>query len=233
VKHNNCFRLVPWDRESNAVTGGTGPSADGLCVADPRAHGGREGKAKYRIVPWNESGGCVIGNSSTGQGAYAVADPRPQRWIDGRRAFEGGGHYGVSAWGEPSATVLSAAKLDRGPFSVADPRLPGPDDRPSPAPVIIALDGTWHRPFTTLELAVLQGYDPAQLMEAPLSGKGHTTWRQHIGNRVPPPAAQAIAEVFGETLLRAALGEGWRLDTREVWVRQVIATMDVAGLGAP
>ena len=64
-------------------------------------------------------------------------------------------------------------------------------------------------------------------MLTPLTGTSHTDWREHIGNRVPTHAATAIAEVFGEALLRHELGEGWRLDAREVWVRRLLAAVAV------
>lgn len=68
--------------------------------------------------------------------------------------------------------------------------------------MIRALDGTWHRPFTTLELAALQGMvDLEETLE--LHGTSDSAWRERIGNAVPPPAAQAIAGVMGRTLLLA------------------------------
>jgi hypothetical protein len=92
--------------------------------------------------------------------------------------------------------------------------------KPPPAvPVIIAADGTWHRPLTTLELAVLQGF-PAVWKGAPLqlAGTSSSAWRERIGNAVPPPAAQAIGERMLVTLLQADL-EAFVLDGgSSVWV---------------
>jgi hypothetical protein len=51
----------------------------------------------------------------------------------------------------PSLTVASAAVFWN---SVADPRMRESTDQL--VAVVRALDGTWHRPFTTLELAALQ-----------------------------------------------------------------------------
>lgn len=65
-----------------------------------------------------------------------------------------GGHYGVVPWDGPVGAVSASAMHDNGRWSVADPRLPAANDRL--ACVIESLDGTWHRPFTTFELAAIQ-----------------------------------------------------------------------------
>lgn len=61
--------------------------------------------------------------------------------------------------------------------------------------VIRSADGTWHRPLTTLELALLQSL-PATIHGQPLvlAGGKHSKARELIGNLVPPKAAEAIAE---------------------------------------
>ncbi|KVA45295.1 DNA methyltransferase [Burkholderia cepacia] len=93
--------------------------------------------------------------------------------------------------------------------------------------VIRALDGTWHRPFTTLELAVLQSLvEPEEYLE--LDGLSDQAWRERIGNAVPPDAAQAIAEVMGTTLLLAESGETFQLSSTPVWVRQIAIALTVA-----
>lgn len=107
---------------------------------------------------------------------------------------------------------------------------------------IRSLDGTWHRPFTTLELAALQSLvDPEQyLIDADmadwrrrqitgtgnqlmfkLDGDSDQAWRERIGNAVPPKAAKAVAEVMGSTLLLAESGETFQLSSTPIWVRDV------------
>jgi hypothetical protein len=85
--------------------------------------------------------------------------------------------------------------------------------------VIIAKDGTWHRPLTTLELAALQGL-PTVLEGKPLAlaGKSVSRWRERIGNAVPVQAATAIADTLLTALLAAALGT-WTLGGTGIWVR--------------
>ncbi|MFO7180890.1 MAG: DNA cytosine methyltransferase [Pseudomonadota bacterium] len=127
------------------------------------------------------------------------------------------GSYRVLSWEEAARTVTGSARIDNGPFAVADPRKP-----PDFTPVIIAADGTWHRPLTTLELAVLQGF-PAEIDGKPLEldGTSQSAWRERIGNAVPPPAAQAIAERMLVALVEADMG-GFSLrgDDLPVWVEQ-------------
>ncbi|MBY8604186.1 DNA cytosine methyltransferase [Burkholderia arboris] len=262
VKHNNCFRIVPFDQPAGVVTGGTGPSAGGqgvadprppagplfskykvtewashagtvigrddqgaYAVADPRASTGFEGAGKYRVTSFDEPAGTVIARSDSGQGAFAVADPRPGMRRERGDAYLTGGHYGVVGWDQHSGAVSAAAGHDNGRWSVADPRMPAANEKT--VAVIRALDGTWHRPFTTLELAVLQSLvEPEEYLE--LDGLSDQAWRERIGNAVPPDAAQAIAEVMGTTLLLAKSGETLQLSSTPVWVRPVAIALTVS-----
>ena len=226
VKHNNCFRVVRWDRPAGTVTGGGHPSAGGAAVADPRQSGPLF--AKYAVTPWSESAGTVIAGSTTGQGAFAVADPRSGMDAD-RAAYLTGGHYGVVPWTGTAGAVSAAACHDNGRWSVADPRMPAATDHL--VAVIQADDGTWHRPFTTLELAALQSLvDPEEQLE--LDGLSDQAWRERIGNAVPSDAAEAIASEMGRTLLLAWSGETFSLSAAPVWVRQVAVGLSVAQGGA-
>lgn len=226
-KHNNCFRVVRWQREAGTVTGGGHPSSGGQCVADPRPAGELFGK--YAVTPWEDAAGTVISGSTTGQGAFAVADPRggmdPQRG-----AYLTGGHYGVTRWDAPSGAISAAACHDNGRWSVADPRLPEAGEHL--VAVIQALDGTWHRPFTTLELAALQSLfdpeDPAEAAAFGLDGTSDSAHRERIGNAVPCAAAEAIAGEMGRTLLLAWSGETFALSSAPVWVRPVVAGLQLA-----
>jgi len=230
VKHNNCFRVVRWAGPSGTVTGGGHPSAGGQCVADPRPSGELFGK--YAVTDWADAAGTVISGSTTGQGAFAVADPRSGMAAD-RQAYLTGGHYGVVPWSQPSGAVSAAACHDNGRWSVADPRLPEAGDHL--VAVIRAEDGTWHRPFTTLELAALQSlFDPEDPEEAAafgLDGTSDQAWRERIGNAVPRKSARYMADEFLRTLLLADAGETFQLSAAPVWVRPVAAAL-MLGTGA-
>lgn len=222
AKHSNEYRIARWDRAAGAVTSAHGT---GQAVADPRSSTSFGGKGKYIVTPFDGAANTVIGGSTTGQGAFAVADPR----VLGRQrgdAYLTGGHYGVVGWDETSGTVSAAGAHDNGRWSVADPRcLPAAADKL--VAVIRALDGTWHRPFTTFELAALQSLvEPEEQLE--LDGLSDQDWRERIGNAVPPKAAQAIGEVMGTTLLLAWSGETFMLSSQPIWVRPVAVALAVA-----
>lgn len=223
AKHSNEFAIVRWDRAARAVTSAHGT---GQAVADPRDHAGF---AKYAVTGYSSPAGTVISGSTTGQGAFAVADPRALQRGKGD-AYLTGGHYGVVPWAGPSGAVSAAACHDNGNWSVADPRpMPAPADKLVAR--ILALDGTWHRPFTTLELAALQSLVDPEDSWVPwrLHGESDQAWRERIGNAVPRDAAEAIAEVMGETLLLAMTGETFLLSARPVWVRPVALALAVQG----
>jgi len=223
AKHSNEFRIMRWDRAAQAVTSAHG---SGQAVADPRD---LHGFAKYAVTGYDAPAGTVISGSTTGQGAFAVADPRAMSREKGDHYLTGG-HYGVLPWDGTSMAVSASACHDNGWWSVADPRpMPAPADKLVAR--IRALDGTWHRPFTTLELAALQSLLDPEDSWVPwrLDGESDQAWRERIGNAVPSDAAEAIAEVMGETLLLAWSGETFLLSARPVWVRPVAMALAVQG----
>lgn len=245
----------PWNEPAPVVTGkmfvGGGPNA----VADPRAATAFDGKGKYRVTKWSAAAGTVISASTTGNGAYAVADPRadarhsgaisvadeslpsngafaiadPRPGLDRSKGddYYGAGHFGVVPWTAPSGAVCSAAGYDNGPWSVADPRQTLPEATHRLVAVIRSLDGTWHRPFTTFELAGLQSLiEPEQQLE--LDGLSDADWRERIGNAVPPDAAQAIADTMATTLLLAWSGTSFMLSDVPIWVRPIAIALAVS-----
>lgn len=223
VRHNNVYRVCKMDGPAGTVTGGQSPSAGGQCIADPRRPG--EGFGKYLVTPWNQAAGTVIAGSTTGQGAFAVQDPMPGMKREKGDAYLTGGHYGVVDWNGQAGAVSASARQDNGRWSVADPRMPEPSEKLTC--VIESLDGTWHRPFTTLELAALQSLvEPEEWLE--LDGLSDQAWRERIGNAVPPAAAEAIAQVMGTTLLLAEAGETFMLSNMPVWVQPVAVALSVA-----
>ncbi|MFK3642336.1 DNA cytosine methyltransferase [Pseudomonas protegens] len=223
VRHNNVYRVCKMEGPAGTVTGGQSPSAGGQCIADPRRPG--EGFGKYLVTPWDQAAGTVIAGSTTGQGAFAVQDPMPGMKREKGDAYLTGGHYGVVDWNGQAGAVSASARQDNGRWSVADPRMPEPSEKLTC--VIESLDGTWHRPFTTLELAALQSLvEPEEWLE--LDGLSDQAWRERIGNAVPPAAAEAIAQVMGTTLLLAEAGETFMLNSMPVWVQPVAIALSVA-----
>jgi site-specific DNA-cytosine methylase len=215
-----------WDEATGAVTGQSACGGGAHSIADPRMPpSDTRHYNMFRVIRWAKASCCVTGSQQVGSGAACVADPRTGMAVD-RPAYLNGGHFGVLPWDSTSGAVPSSACHDNGRWSVADPRMPTPDQK------LIALitseDGTWHRPFTTFELAALQSLvDPEEQLE--LDGLSDQAWRERIGNAVPSDAAQAIASEMGRTLLLAWSGETFQLSAAPVWVRQVAVAVSVAG----
>lgn len=225
---DNHYGVERWTDPAPTITGATRPVAGAVSVGDPRfTHSPNAHRNKFRVERWEEPAGTVIGATRPGSGGMVIADPRiaaaasiserDDNWA--KRP----GYMHVLRWAEPSSAITGAARVSgsNAPAAVADPRIPDWDDTPDPPPVIISEDGTWHRPLTTFELAALQGNDVFDADGVPLvlDGKSHTAFRERIGNEVPPPAAQAIAEEMLKTLLAADAGATFTLGSSGIWVR--------------
>lgn len=248
-KHSNEFRIVAWDRAAMAVTSAHGT---GQAVADPRRDG--HAYAKYSVAAYDGPARTVISGSTTGQGAFAVADVRAGLQRAAGDHYLTGGHYGVVPWDASSGAVSASACHDNGPWSLADPRASAGDQAAAsaiamPAPNdklvcrIQAVDGTWHRPFTTLELAALQSLiDPEEWFSPEgaggkgehftLDGASDQRWREGIGNAVPRKSAKAIGQVMGQTILLARSGETFALGSTPIWVRPLAVALSVDQTGA-
>jgi len=246
--HKSIYKVSPWEETGNTVTGAAGPNNGAIVVNDPRVSGGYSNKRKvlnwndpattvtgtpdiqsgaqsiadsriekfnhsYRVTPWNEAGGTVTSGVSPSNGAVTVADPR-------LGCSCRNGSYGVQRWDKPSSTVIGAGDIHSGAAAIADPRIPKDSEILDPPPVIIALDGTWHRPLTTFELAMLQGFPQTLSDGSPLTlaGNSDARWRERIGNAVPPPAADAIAEEILTSFLASEFNDDWRLSASGIWV---------------
>ncbi|QBI82463.1 hypothetical protein [Pseudomonas phage vB_Pae_CF63a] len=226
VRHNNVFRVVSMGSHAGTVTGGHSPSSGGQAVADPRYHNWHPGASsrKLHVGEWGSATGTVTGSQQVASGALSIADPRVLDRTKGD-AYLTGGHYGVVGFDQSAGAVSASARHDNGRWSFADPRMPAANDRLTW--FIQSLDGTWHRPFTTLELAALQSLvDPEEQLI--LDGLSDSDWRERIGNAVPPHAAEAIAGVMGTTLLLAEQGETFMLSNTPIWVRPVAMALSVA-----
>lgn len=237
---NHAFRIVDWRVPSPAI------STAQVAVADPRYSWTGAHESKMRVQHFDEPSRTITSSDRVGSGALAVADPRHQMVRETRAAFDGGGHYGVVRWDETSGAISASAMHDNGRWSVADPRptlsaasnedvksyeLPKAGDRL--VCLICALDGTWHRPITTLEMAALQSlFDPDDFREFELHGKSDSAWREGIGNAVPCDSATAIATVMGRTLLAVWSGQTFMLSSEPIWVKPLAIALSVDTSGA-
>jgi site-specific DNA-cytosine methylase len=215
------YRVTSFDEAGGTVIARSDTGQGAYAVADPRHAGTAKHNNEFRIVPWNDAAGTVTGAHGTGS---CVQDPRLTNQRVAGDAYVNNGHYGVVPWDGASGAVSAAAGHDNGRWSVADPRLPAASK--NLVCVIRSLDGTWHRPFTTLELAALQSLvDPEAMLE--LDGLSDQAWRERIGNAVPPAAARAIAEEMGRTLLLAWTGQTFALGSTPIWVRNVAVALSL------
>ena len=222
--HGQQFGVIRWAESSPTIPGQTMPGQGTFSVADPRPNWNRH-SGNYRVIPFDQHAGTIIaGGKGVQGGQQSVADPRILHRGKGDNYLTGG-HYGVIGFDQHAGAIAASSRYDSGRFSVADPRIPAADDRLTC--IIRSLDGTWHRPFTTLEKAALQSLvDPEEYLV--LDGMSDKDWSERIGNAVPPHAAEAIADVMGTTLLLAAQGETFMLNNTPIWVRNVAMALSVA-----
>jgi len=222
--HGQQFGVISWNDSSPTIPGQTMPGQGTFSVADPRPNWNRH-SGNYRVIPFNQPAGTIIaGGKGVQGGQQSVADPRILHRGKGDNYLTGG-HYGVIPFDQHCGAIAASSRYDSGRFSVADPRIPAAGDRLTC--IIRSLDGTWHRPFTTLEKAALQSLvEPEEQLI--LDGLSDKDWSERIGNAVPPKAAKAIGQVMGTTLLLAAAGETFMLNSMPIWVRPVAVALSVA-----
>lgn len=231
--HQNKFRVGPWSEPTGTVIGTSkGPGSGALAVADPRP--GWEARRGNNLIvsEWDEASNTIIGGGKGVQGGWlSVADPRPGLASARTGQYRTAGHYGVVPWSEHSNAITGSGGHDNGSNNVADPRLPEPAEKLGC--IIVAEDNTWHRPFTTLEVAALQSiFDPEAYQHFQLYGRGDGELRTWIGNAIPRAAAKAMAEQFGQALLLAITGQTLILTASSVWVQPMIAAIQCGDTGA-
>lgn len=221
--HGQQFGVIRWAESAPTIPGQTMPGQGTFSVADPRPNWNRH-SGNYRVIRYDQPAGTIIaGGKGVQGGQQSVADPRILHRGKGDNYLTGG-HYGVIGFNQHSGAIAASSRYDSGRFSVADPRIPAADERLTC--IIRSLDGTWHRPFTTLEKAALQSLvEPEEYLV--LDGMSDKDWSERIGNAVPPHAAEAIAGVMGTTLLLAEAGETFMLSNTPIWVRPVAVALSV------
>lgn len=216
-RHSDCYRVTPWDETGVTVKGSHRVGGGDTAVADPRL-GCAPRAGAYGVMSYECTAPTVAASVDVHAGTAAVADPR----LGGDREILRPMRSNAEPSGEREVLHLQAAQGDeqrgrkRSPkvdatggrrarsAAACVPPLPGPQARG--AWVILSPWGCWHRPCTTLEVALLQGL-PARVHGAPLNfyglGLSDSDAREVIGNGVPPPSAKAVAEEFGQALLEA------------------------------
>ncbi len=217
--------VADWDKPISTISGKAAVTSSN-CVAAVADHrfGCKMRAGNFLVQNWEKPSQTVYASADVHSGAAAVADPMI-------RCKPRAGAYGVHDMEKPAVTISGSLDIHQGCAAVADNRIPEdistphefriPDDNEKldPPPILISPWGFWHRPLTTLELAALQGF-PVMLEDGSplvLDGKSDAKWREKIGNAVPPPAAEAIAEYMLQSLVANKCGD-LLLSFTEVWV---------------
>lgn len=221
TRHTSHYRVERYDGPAHTVTGASHVANGRICISDPKLpERGSRHPGVYQIVRYDETAPTITG-TRFGSGALAIQDPRIG-------CAPRAGTYGVMGWDETGKTIIGAGDIHAGAAAVADPRIPEgeggethkfPEDKERGVWIIVAEDGTWHRPLTTFELAALQGF-PVTLHDGrpfQLTGKSDAKWRERIGNAVPPQAAQAIAETMLRSLMATA-DNTFLMSAEDIWV---------------
>jgi len=228
----DSWGVVDPDKPSVTVRGKQVVQSSRASVADPRLNCEPRSGA-YGMQDPGKAAGTIVGHHKHDNSPGSVADPRLAH--EPRR-----GTMGVLAEDAPAPTVRGHHSMRQAPGAVVDSRgwpvpthelviegetmvLYGPPvDLASKRPclmVIRAPDGTWHRPLTDRELATLQGFPIDCQLEGPSSSsKTKIGRREHIGNAIPPPTAEAIAREVALTLEVSAAGSMRLLANGIVWV---------------
>ncbi|ETT54798.1 C-5 cytosine-specific DNA methylase [Paenibacillus sp. FSL R7-269] len=215
-RFTNQFKMQSWQEPAKTVTGDTDIQSGAQLIADPRCNAPLQPDC-YGVQEWNRASKTIRGASRIMQSTSSIADPR---LTCAPRADT----MGVQKWSEPAKTVTGTADIHSGAAAVADPRIPEPDERC--AMIIIAEDGTWHRPLTTFEMAMLQSF-PQYLPDGrpfQLEGCSDAKAREYIGNAVPRDTAEEMGNVVLMAGAEAEAGIPFELSWNPVWVVPEVGT---------
>jgi hypothetical protein len=216
---DHCYGVLPWTSPSFTVHGTVHPGTGAYTVADPRVPLRRdtpenEGDRVDETSNLSLSYPATFGTISLDEATKTIS---PEGTIGGPFAIVDSAHASVAfisnAKDSPFIMTTTTRPLKRAPyFREAQKRVDVPV-------VILAKDGTWHRPLTPLELAVLQDL-PATVDGKPLqlAGTSVSAVVERIGNCVPRGAARGVGNVMLECLLSSDVGAGLLPSGGKVWV---------------
>lgn len=208
--HGTIYKVCRSNEPSPTVTGAHRPNNGAMCITDPRLseRAGRH-PGVYQVVRMDDASPCVTGTRFGS--AALVADTR-------LGCSPRAGTYGVQGWNETGKTVTGAGDVHSGTAAIADPRIPEDTDRGTW--ILVAEDGTWHRPMTTFELAMLQSF-PQYLPDGrpfQLEGCSDAKAREYIGNAVPRDSAEHMGNVILFAGAQAEAGLAFEMSWDSVWV---------------
>ncbi|GGI98249.1 DNA cytosine methyltransferase [Paenibacillus hunanensis] len=208
----DSYGVQEWDTTAKTVRSANRIMQSAGSVSDPRVPD-RPGRYtdQFRMQSVDSPAATVTGATDVQNGAQLVADPRIN---SAPRADT----MGVQDWNCTAKTVIGSMDVHAGAAAVADPRIP--DDKEQGVWTIVSLDGTWHRPLTTYELAMLQSF-PTHLPDGrpfQLEGCSDQKAREYIGNAVPREAQEEMGNVLLLAAAEADANVGFALSWQPVWV---------------
>lgn len=209
----DSYGVQDWDNSAKAVRAANRTMQSAASINDPRVNG-REGRYtdQYRMQSTDNPSATATGVTDVQAGAQLIADPNI-------KCSPRSGTMGIIGWGEVSPAVIGSSDVHAAASAVADPR-PIPTDKEQGVWILIAEDGTWHRPLTTYELAMMQSFPQYMPDGKPFQLVGCTDAkaREYIGNAVPPDAAEAMGNVILLAAAQAEEGVTFEFSHEEVWV---------------
>ncbi|MHA6530223.1 DNA cytosine methyltransferase [Paenibacillus sp. BAC0078] len=225
-RHPGVYRMVRIDEPSPCVTGtrfGSGAVAVGDSISLGKMDGSLVGDTsinerpgrytdQFRMQDMDNPAATITGVTDIQNGAPLVSDIRIG-------CTPRSGSYGVQDWNKPGKTVTGSGDIHSGASAVADPRFPEYNERC--IMIIIAPDGTWHRPLTTFENAMIQSF-PRYLPDGrpfQLEGCSDAKAREYIGNAYPPDAAEEAVKVILLAAAKAEAGITFEFAWDEIWVQ--------------
>jgi site-specific DNA-cytosine methylase len=218
---NGHYGVIDGDEPSPTIIGHHQHDCAPASVADPRL----SYRSAERVAQADRR---QAGRGHSGRGDFGVLDPAaPAPTIRARHEVRQAPAAIVDARGWPVPTHQLVVGPD-GSLTLYTLDGSGPPDLNSKRPCLMVIEtfidapkaerGTWHRPLTDRELATLQGFPIDCKLEGPSSSsRSGAGRREHIGNAIPPPTAEAIAREVVATL-RSTSVAGF-LVGGDVWVQ--------------
>ncbi|MGI2295553.1 DNA cytosine methyltransferase [Paenibacillus sp. GXUN7292] len=215
----NIMRVMKVDAPASCVTGSVGPTNGAACIAEP-LRDGVSYRDVFHLVDSSQlaNGQTVVPNEglcAEFENLALSCNPRT-------------GTMGVLDSRKPAKTVVGNSDIHASASAVGDDwtlfdlceagaDFPLDDDRG--IFVVIAPDGTWHRPMTVLELAMIQSFDLilANGEVFDLVDCSDARAREYIGNAIPKLAAKQIGNVLLDALMTSSVGE-FTMGFEEIWV---------------
>ncbi|TCZ76083.1 DNA cytosine methyltransferase [Paenibacillus albiflavus] len=215
----DSYGVQGFDDTAKTIRGHSRIMQSASSIADPRIHNNYH-NGVYKVTDWETTSPTITTGSISAGSGKVISDPR-------MNCSPRSGTMGVQKWDQTAKTVIGSGDIHASAAAVADPRIPNDNDRGQW--IIISEDGTRHRPLTTYELAMLQGFDTHLPDGRPfqLEGCSDAKAREYIGNAVPVPSATAMGNVILIAIANAEAGITFELSWNDIWVKHIDSNREI------